>query len=755
MNATAPLKTPAIQPKPLSGSNHAGLQLQRKCACGSPTASLTGSCPECGSKRRLQTKLRVGASNDPLEQEADQVADQVLAAPAHSAISGSPPRIQRFSGQVSGQSDAAPASVDRVLASPGSPLAPALRSDMEKRFGHDFSRVRVHSDALAQQSALDVNAKAYTVGQDIVFGAGGFEPATREGRRLIAHELAHVAQQSESILRAGSGNKKSPPIVPSAHLFRKAVNSAKLIDNPTRVERLIIDGAEKTITMLTNQGAFRYGLDICNVTQGDYIAGVTYDEKKSTVTFKVKRFEHQAVEGESQAEHEVAFAFHWTLARSEANPALFFKEQTEVPVTVRTAGAASPAYSGIAALPAGSYVDNVKTTEYNIDAKPELTGLPLYIKAIYDDGTTLNINLYNLEDSEMSGSEIRHAIAHGYVGAGGRVFPLRMGRRTTPQLWLAREKALELMEESNIDFTQFSFNIVTLVISFPAIVAGVPPGSPVITRRITPRKNPVQRPPALRTAPVTPPSHQLSEGNTPPITPPSRQLTQGNSPPVTPPPRQLTEGSKPPVTPPSRQLGEGSSPPVTPPSRQLTGRSPSTSESPVKPTVAKPGTSKGAAGEQLGLFPELSDSAPSHPLEPVPSIPIAPGGRVPRIDVGEIKSVQGEAGGWGQINGRKYTHKIPDTGHEAVVTYDAQGNVRVKIRISGGDEKIIFNEGVGQVPKEKMPNAKYGSSEFGNEIEEPIRLILEKLTGQKFFPKAASAKGPDVLPPQPTLPMAH
>ena len=85
--------------------------------------------------------------------------------------------------------DAAPASVDQALASPGRPLEPALRQDMEQRFGHDFSRVRVHSGAAAEQSAQDVNATAYTVGHDIVFGAGRFAPGTNEGRRLIAHEL--------------------------------------------------------------------------------------------------------------------------------------------------------------------------------------------------------------------------------------------------------------------------------------------------------------------------------------------------------------------------------------------------------------------------------------------------------------------------------------------------------------------------------------------------------------------------------------
>jgi len=144
----------------------------------------------------LQTKLAINEPGDRYEQEADRIADQVLAAPVHAEISSAPPRIQRFTGQPSGQAATAPASVDHVLASPGRPLEPALRQDMEQRFGHDFSGVRVHSGSAAEQSAQDVNAHAYTVGNNMVFGVGQLAPGTHDGRRLIAHELTHVLQQS-------------------------------------------------------------------------------------------------------------------------------------------------------------------------------------------------------------------------------------------------------------------------------------------------------------------------------------------------------------------------------------------------------------------------------------------------------------------------------------------------------------------------------------------------------------------------------
>ena len=165
--------------------------LQRKCACGGMPGP-TGECEECHKKKRLglQTKLKVNEPGDIYEQEADRIADQVMATAAHAGVSGPPPRIQRFSGQPSGQMDAAPASVDQALASPGKRLDPAVRHDMEERFGHDFSRVRVHFGGAAEKSARDVNAHAYTVGHDIVFGAGG-----RQGVNwLTAHELAHVTQ---------------------------------------------------------------------------------------------------------------------------------------------------------------------------------------------------------------------------------------------------------------------------------------------------------------------------------------------------------------------------------------------------------------------------------------------------------------------------------------------------------------------------------------------------------------------------------
>ncbi|HIH74603.1 MAG TPA: DUF4157 domain-containing protein [Methanosarcina sp.] len=109
--------------------------------------------------------------------------------------------------------------VHEVLQSPGQPLDPATRAFMEPRFGYDFSRVRVHSGGVAERSAQDLNAHAYTVGYNIVFNAGRLAPNTYEGQRLIAHELMHVVQQ-------GSSGQVKPMFIDrsSDHFERQADN---------------------------------------------------------------------------------------------------------------------------------------------------------------------------------------------------------------------------------------------------------------------------------------------------------------------------------------------------------------------------------------------------------------------------------------------------------------------------------------------------------------------------------------------------
>lgn len=108
-----------------------------------------------------------------------------------------------------------PAIVDEALETSGHPLAAATRSTMEAHFGHDFAKVRVHNDAPAAQAARAVHARAFTLGYDIVMGAGLFAPDTAAGQHLLAHELTHVVQQSRGfqrgIQRQDDEKQKSTP----------------------------------------------------------------------------------------------------------------------------------------------------------------------------------------------------------------------------------------------------------------------------------------------------------------------------------------------------------------------------------------------------------------------------------------------------------------------------------------------------------------------------------------------------------------
>ena len=199
MSTAASMRTQTAKPHPGSSSSHAGLLLQRKCACGSTTASLTGECAECKSKKRLQTKLTIGASNDPLEQEADRIADSVIrgegpVSTRRGIVVGT--HVQRHQSATAGRG--VPSTVGDVLASRGTPIDAAVQGFMESRLGHDFSRVRIHTGAQASESARAVGASAYTVGNHIVFGDHALDVASESGRRLLAHELVHTIQQSAS-----------------------------------------------------------------------------------------------------------------------------------------------------------------------------------------------------------------------------------------------------------------------------------------------------------------------------------------------------------------------------------------------------------------------------------------------------------------------------------------------------------------------------------------------------------------------------
>jgi prefoldin subunit 5 len=175
----------------------------------------------------IQCSLKVNQPGDQYEQEAEQVAEQVMRMPTaagreekvqqQTCACGKPQgpdgmcedckrkqeAVQRAatgngasSEGVAGHSPPTPAPpiVHQALQQPGRPLDSATRHFMESRFGHDFGQVRVHTDGAAASSAEAVDARAYTVGQELVFNQGEYRPQTAAGKRLLAHELAHAQQ---------------------------------------------------------------------------------------------------------------------------------------------------------------------------------------------------------------------------------------------------------------------------------------------------------------------------------------------------------------------------------------------------------------------------------------------------------------------------------------------------------------------------------------------------------------------------------
>jgi hypothetical protein len=211
--------------------------LQHK-STGDENSGAGGRGGDCGNRTRLgiQSQLIFNERGDVYEREANRIANQVMTAPTFPAISGTPVSVQRFSGPSSGKTATAPIQVDQALAEPGIPLAAGVRQDMEQHFGHDFSRVRVHSDTIAAQSAREVNAYAYTVGPDLVFGEGQFAPETGAGRHLLAHELTHYVQQS-----GGHGTRQhlqrqgmEPTDVPASAVLRDAPNAKTWSGAPAR-----------------------------------------------------------------------------------------------------------------------------------------------------------------------------------------------------------------------------------------------------------------------------------------------------------------------------------------------------------------------------------------------------------------------------------------------------------------------------------------------------------------------------------------
>lgn len=200
-----------VQQETLTRSSPGSYLLRRTSACDGGNFSTQESVPSPGSAMNSVPHFGHNFSRIPIYSPATGAIQTKQPGHGHKQLQMKSVQASR-SGQI-----AVPAIVNEVLHSPGQPLDSATRAFMEPRFGHDFSRVRVHADIKAVESAAAVEARAYTVGQHVVFGKGQLSPETTVGRQLLAHELAHVVQQRRGGL---------PPAVEASSPLEQAADRA-------------------------------------------------------------------------------------------------------------------------------------------------------------------------------------------------------------------------------------------------------------------------------------------------------------------------------------------------------------------------------------------------------------------------------------------------------------------------------------------------------------------------------------------------
>jgi len=167
-------------------------------------------------------------------------------------------------------SGTAPSLVNDVLATPGQPLDAATRGMMEACFGHDFSRVRIHTDERAAQSASSVDSLAYTSGEAIVFSGGAYNPHSHEGKHLLAHELAHVVQQTHPPASGSVIRRKGKP--------KAGASTAKfyqyVIDELANVARSKAKSRWPALEEPSNYAGLKALLELCEAVEQGNIAEI-------------------------------------------------------------------------------------------------------------------------------------------------------------------------------------------------------------------------------------------------------------------------------------------------------------------------------------------------------------------------------------------------------------------------------------------------------------------------------------------------
>ncbi len=209
-----------------------------------------------------QAKLGGGTAHDPAEREAEAFAASVAGGPASRKLDQEANSLLR--GSLAQEAPlGVTGTVGQVLRSSGQPLDPATRAFFEPRLGQDLSKIRIHTDQEASESAHSIHALAYTVGRDIAFAKDRYSPNTGEGKRLLAHELVHTVQQAShgsSVVQRTpdlgvvgvhvvNGKTYAPIKGANVHIDQAGVSGPKSID-------LVTDGNGDTTSIELEEGNY-------------------------------------------------------------------------------------------------------------------------------------------------------------------------------------------------------------------------------------------------------------------------------------------------------------------------------------------------------------------------------------------------------------------------------------------------------------------------------------------------------------------
>jgi hypothetical protein len=269
--------------------------------------------------------LTIGLADDPAEREADFMAERALSGLAplrpfrgRSGVRRMCADCQEEEGQVRRRSTgggdrrggtAAPPALSKLMAQPGRALDPASRSYFEGRFARSFADVGVHDSPAADEAARSIGARAFTSGSTIAFARGEYSPGTKEGRRLLAHELAHVVQGTPAIRRKPDKPDAPTPLEPKSGKIADVMAVYAKLGKTIIKQYFVVDGNRLTIYNSSGEKRSTYQLsrpglvDIKGYYLGSPFDDVGWGWLSSTSTGETV-VEGLSPEGQSEAKKE-------------------------------------------------------------------------------------------------------------------------------------------------------------------------------------------------------------------------------------------------------------------------------------------------------------------------------------------------------------------------------------------------------------------------------------------------------------------